>query len=581
MAKFTTRPVIVGRHGIVASEHYLSAMAGLSILERGGNAIDAGVAGAFVLEVVKPHNTGIAGEIPILIAPARGWQGKPVVAVNGQGWAPKAMTIDWFRRNEIDLIPGDGLLPAMVPGAFGALATSLLHFGTMSLAEVMEAAIDLAESGFPVYGELKGALAKQAAKYLEQWPSTAEIFLPGGAVPEIDDMLVQADWARTFKAVVSAEIRAKSRGREAGIQAALDYFYCGPVAQKLCDFAQNNEVLDASGKRNRGFLTAEDFAEYKTKLEAPVSFDYRGYEVCKCGPWTQGPVFLQQLALLEGYDLAKLGHNSPEYVHLLMECAKLAFADREAYYGDPDFVDVPLDRLLSKEYARQRRELIDMNVASRELRPGDAELVYKDPGERPETFRGDTTHVDVVDAEGNLFAATPSGGWIASSPVVPGLGFPLGTRGQMFWLDEKHPNGLQPGKRPRTTLTPSLALRDGKPWLAFGTVGGDGQDQWTLQFFLNVVDFGMDLQEAIDAPTFHTLHFPNSFYPRDAHPARIEIEDRLPAETLDALRAKGHDVRVIDPWINGQVTAAEFDRRKGVLRGAASPRLMVPYAVGR
>jgi gamma-glutamyltranspeptidase/glutathione hydrolase len=406
--------------------------------------------------------------------------------------------------------------------------------------------------------------------------------LPNRKPPEIDDLIYQPDWARTFKGVVTAEQKVRADGREVGIQAGIDHFYKGPIARTLADFAASTEVLDASGRKHRGLLTYDDFAAYETRIEAPVGLDYRGYRVYKCGPWCQGPVFLQQLALLEGFDLAKLGHNSAEYLHVLVEAAKLAFADREQYYGDPDFTTVPLDRLLSKAYAGERRRLIDLAQASAELRPGDAPiLAVTDVGSRPSTYRGDTTHLDVVDDEGNLFAATPSGGWIPTSPVVAGLGFPLGTRGQMFSLDPAHPNALVPGKRPRTTLTPSLALRDGQPWLAFGTPGGDQQDQWTLQFFLNVVDFGMDLQAAIDAPTVHSLHFPSSFYPRDAHPNRLVVEGRIGPEVRTALATRGHEIVERDAWANGQVTAVELDHRQGVLRGAASPRGMSAYAVGR
>jgi gamma-glutamyltranspeptidase/glutathione hydrolase len=582
MPGFTTRPVIVGTHGIVAAGHYLAATAGFRILERGGNAVDAGVAAGLALEVLKPQSTGIGGEVPILIAPVGGWNGRPVVAIKGQGCAPRAATIDWFGKAEIDLIPGDGFLPATVPGAFGAWATALLHFGRLTLAEVLEPAIELAEEGFPVYGGLRDSIVHNADKFLTQWPSSAAIYLPNGKPPALDDLIYQADWARTFKGVVEAERKGRSTGRQAGIQAGIDYFYQGPIARALADFAASTEVLDASGRKHRGLLRYDDLASYETRVEAPVGLDYRGYRVYKCGPWSQGPVFLQQLALLEGFDLGKLGHNSPDYLHLLTEAAKLAFADREHYYGDPDFVSVPLDRLLSKEYAAERRQLIDRERASAELRPGDAPvLAVADAGARPQTYRGDTTHLDAVDAEGNLFAATPSGGWIPTSPVVPGLGFPLGTRGQMFSLDPTHPNALRPGKRPRTTLTPSLALRDGQPWLAFGTPGGDQQDQWTLQFFLNVVDFGFDLQAALDAPTVHSLHFPSSFYPRDAHPNRLVVENRIGPEVRAALAARGHEVVEGEAWANGQVTAVEFDQRQGVLRGAASPRGMTAYVVGR
>jgi gamma-glutamyltranspeptidase / glutathione hydrolase len=313
-----------------------------------------------------------------------------------------------------------------------------------------------------------------------------------------------------------------------------------------------------------------------------VSVGYRGFDVHKCGPWTQGPVFLQQLRLLEGFDLPALGHNSARYVHTLVEAAKLAFADRERWYGDPAFGPVPLDRLLSAGYAEARRRLIDPETASGEFRPGGQDwtsLAAVPPDQR--AGNGDTTHVDVADSEGNLFAATPSGGWLESSPLIPSLGFPLGSRAQVFNLDPGHPNALAPGKRPRTTLTPSLVTRAGQPAMAFGTPGGDQQDQWTLQFFLNVVEFGMDLQEAIDAPLVHTLHFPSSFYPHEVFPKRLVAEGRIPAAALDDLRARGHEVVVSGDWASGEVTAVRFDPSSGLIEGAASPRAGAAYAIGR
>ncbi|MBV9603027.1 MAG: gamma-glutamyltransferase, partial [Chloroflexi bacterium] len=317
-----------------------------------------------------------------------------------------------------------------------------------------------------------------------------------------------------------------------------------------------------------------------TRIEEPVRIEYHGVEVLKCGPWSQGPVLLQHLRLLEGFELHKLGLNTAEYLHTYLECAKLAFADRERYYADPTFVDVPLGRLLSEDYAAERRALIDPRRASLELRPGSAVAAAAPAPERWPAFTGDTTHVDAVDRWGNLFSATPSGGWIGSSPVVEGLGFPLGTRGQMFYLDERHANALVPRKRPRTTLTPSMALRNGEPWLAFGTPGGDQQDQWSLQFFLNVVDFGMELQEALDAPTVQSTHFPGSFYPHQAHPGGMRAESRIAADVLDELRARGHDVGIDGPWSHGQVTAVAREEN-GVLSGAASPRGRVAYVMGR
>jgi gamma-glutamyltranspeptidase/glutathione hydrolase len=358
-------------------------------------------------------------------------------------------------------------------------------------------------------------------------------------------------------------------------------FYKGEIAERIAQFAGENEFLDATGRKNRGLLVKEDVSIYSARLDEPATVRYRGYEVYKCGPWTQGPVFLQQLSLLEGYDLAALGHNSPAYIHLVTEAAKLAFADRERWYGDPDFVSVPLARLLSKEYAAERRLLIDPDHASLELRPGDAApVLLHERGGGQATDNGDTTHLDALDRWGNVVSATPSGGWFASSPVIKGLGFPLGTRLQMFSLDPAHPNAVMPGKRPRTTLTPSLALKDGSLFLAFGTPGGDQQDQWSLQFFLNHVGFNMNLQEAADAPTFHTLHFPSSFYPHGAQLGSLVVEGRIPEATRAMLRDKGHRVQTTGDWSNGRVLAVKFDAQKGVLSAAASARMETGYAMG-
>ena len=573
---FATRPVLQGSLGMVAAGHYLAAALGLRVLEQGGNAVDAGVAAGIALAVLKPQSNGIGGEVPILIH--RRDQDRSVV-INGQGWAPRATTIGWFRERGMRLIPPDGFLPATVPGQFASWCTALLHFGTASLADVLGPAVELAESGFPVYTALRNGIAKVADRFRIEWPTSAAIYLPGGSLPEEGALIRNPDWARTMKRVLDAAVREASRGREVSIRTAIDYFYRGPVAEQVVAFSSGHAFADASGDAHTGLLQSGDwaaFGERGARVEDPLSITYRGVQVLKCPPWSQGPVFLQQLRLLQGCDLAHLGHNTADYLHVYLECAKLAFADRERYYGDPAFVDVPLERLLSDEYAAERRHLIDPEEASLELRPGDRVA----RAEAWPVVTGDTTHVDAVDRWGNLFAATPSGGWIGSSPVLEGLGFPLGTRGQMFSLDEGHPNALAPGKRPRTTLSPSLALRDGQPWLAFGTPGGDQQDQWSLQFFLNVVDFGMDLQEALDAPTVHTIHMPGSFYPHDAHPGGCRIESRVPAEVRAELEARGHRVQVDGPWSHGQVTAVAWDP-SGVLSAAASPRGRVAYVMGR
>ncbi len=579
MSAFTTRPVVMGRRCVVTSGHYLASAAGMRMAAIGGNAVDAAVATGLALAVLKPQDNGIGGEVPILIHDPK--TGK-VVSIAGQGTAPARATIEYFREAGISLIPGNGLLAAMVPGSFDAWITALSLYGTLSLRQVFEPALELAGDGFAMYGTLRNAILKHEEKFREEWPTSAAIYLPNGAVPEIGDRFRQPDWASALSQTVEAEDAALRSGasRRDALQAARDVFYKGPIARAIAHFAAETAVLDHSGRANRGLIAYEDLANYKTRIEDSVSIEYKGLRVHKCGPWSQGPVFLQQLRLLEGYDLPALGHNSPAYIHLVVEAAKLAFADRDRYYGDPLFTDVPLDRLLSREYAAERRALIDHEAASIALRPGELDTTAAGAAPEGGAHRRDTTHLDTIDSDGLMVSATPSGGWIPSSPVVAGLGFPLGTRGQMFWLDPKHPSSLVPGKRPRTTLTPSLVTRDGAPYMVFGTPGGDQQDQWTLQFFLNVVEFGMDLQEAIDAPSFHTDHFSASFYPRETALGSLTVESRVPAETQEALARLGHKITEAGPWALGQVCAARFDPESGRIEGAASPRNQVAYALG-
>ena len=545
---------------------------------RGGNAVDAAVATGLALAVVKPQDNGIGGEAPMLIYDPRT---RRVVSISGQGTAPARATIAWFREAGVSLIPGNGLLAATVPAAFDAWITALGRFGTMRLGEVMEPALELAADGFAVYSGLRRAIVRQQQTFRNDWPTTAAIYLPGGEVPEIGYRLRQPDWAASMGQTVEAEALAIRAGadRMAALEAARDVFYRGPIAHAIAAFAANTAVVDHSGRAHSGLLAYDDVAMYRGRLEEPVHVDYRGYDVYKCGPWTQGPVFLQQLRLLEGYNLAALGHNSPAYVHTVIEAAKLAFADRDRYYADPLFADVPLQRLLSPEYALQRRILIDPERASLALRPGDLAEIGTLP-EDAGVHRHDTTHLDAIDADGLMISVTPSGAWISSSPVVGGLGFPLGTRAQMFWLDPDHPGCLAPGKRPRTTLTPSLVMRDGLPHMVFGTPGGDQQDQWTLQFFLNVVEFGMDLQEAADAATFHTDHLKSSFYPREIVPGRVSLEGRFPQATRSDLAALGHEIEIVDDWANGQVCGARFEPNSRRLEACASPRGQSAYAMG-
>jgi gamma-glutamyltranspeptidase / glutathione hydrolase len=577
------RPTIMGTHGMVATEHYLSALIGVEVLKRGGNAVDAAVAATFAEGVVNPHMHTIGGEVPMLIYRADSGQ---VSAINGNTAAPRRATIEWFTGQGLSLIPGEGLLAAGVPAAPGALIGALERFGTMTLADVLQPALELARDGFPMHAGLVGpsdylpfSIWHCREAFQERWPTSARLYLPQGRLPEVGTVFRNPDLAGVFERLLQAERRAASRGRSAGLSAALDLFYRGEIAQHIAHFVQ----------QHGGLLDADDLAAFKTKVETPVSVRYRGYEVFKCGPWSQGPVFLQQLRLLEGYDLRALGHNTAAYIHLVTEASKLAFADREAYYGDPDFVRVPIRELFSDGYTAARRTLIDADHASLELRPGDP-LHGKPlkPGQGPlvgrEWQRG-TVHVAVVDRHRNLVAATPSGAWIASSPVIDGLGFPLTSRIQVFYLDPQHPNALAPRKRPRTTLTPSLVLRHSQPCMAFGTMGLDQQDQWTLQCFLNVVEFGMPLQEAIEAPKFSSKHFPSSIYPHTAEPGVLRVEGRVPYEARRALQALGHQIVIQPDWIEGYVVGVQVDHDRGVVYGGADPRgelstLLPAYAIG-
>jgi gamma-glutamyltranspeptidase/glutathione hydrolase len=561
---FTTRPELRGTFGMVASTHWLASAAGMAVLERGGNAFDAAAAAGFALQVVEPHLNGPGGDLPAIVYDAASDE---VVVLCGQGPAPQAATIEAFRRRGLDLIPGTGLLPAVVPGAFGGWLLMLERFGTWRLSDVLEFAIGFAEEGFAVIPSISRIIRGVEDVFRNEWPSSAAVFLPA---PEPGTLFRSPGVAATYRRIVD---EAGNGTREQQLARAREAWYRGFVAETIDDFVRAND----------GFLTADDMARWNATVERPTSLDYRDYTVFKTGPWGQGPVFLQQLALLEGFDLAQAA--PAELVHTVVECAKLAFADREAWYGDPDFTDVPLDLLLSKEYADERRALVT-DRASPELRPGGdapripapvAEVVVAGSGEP--TRAGDTCHVDVADRWGNLVSATPSGGWLWSSPVVPALGFPLGTRAQMFWLEDGLPNSLEPGKRPRTTLSPSLAFRGGDPYLAFGTPGGDQQDQWSLNFFLHHVDRGLDLQAAIDAPSFDTNHFPSSFYPRESKPLEIEVEARFGDEVVGELRERGHDVEVTGDWSLGRVSAVA--RENGLLKAAANPRGMQGYAVGR
>jgi len=611
---FTTRPQLAGTFGMVAATHWLASAAGMAVLEAGGNAFDAAVATGFVLQVVEPHLNGPGGEVPVIGYAAGGG----AFVLSGQGPAPAAATLDAFGSLGIDLIPGNGLLAATVPAAFGTWMALLEQYGTLRLRDVLQYAIGYAADGYPLLPAASATIEAMASLFTQHWPTSADIYLTAGT-PAPGSRFANKALAATYSRIL-AEAEAATSDRDGQIEAARRAWYEGFVADAIVGFLASAEVMDVTGRRNRGLLSGADLAAWRVSVEEPVTFDYRGLTVCKTGPWGQGPVFLQQLALLDGFDLAGMGPGSADFIHTVTECAKLAFADREAWYGDPRQSDVPLAGLLSPEYAARRRLLVGER-ASASLDPGSpdgrepalpgyalagfagldetgagaegagaaggtgAEGAGAAGGTGDPTLGsvtlgpGDTCHLDIADRFGNLVSATPSGGWLQSSPVVPGLGFCLGTRAQMFTLSPGFASTLAPGRRPRTTLSPGLVLRDGEPYLAFGTPGGDQQDQWTIGFFLNHVLFGMNLQEAIDAPAFHTDHFPSSFYPRGSVPRSLTVESRVGDAVIGELRRRGHEVTVSPPWSLGRISAVARDR--GLLYAGANPRGMQGYAVGR
>ncbi len=590
---FTTRPVIEGTFGVVATTHWIATAVGMATLEKGGNAFDAAVATAFTLQVVEPHLNGPGGDVPVIVYDVR--RGKPEV-ICGQGPAPADATIPHYRREGLDLVPGTGLLAACVPGTFETWMLLLRDYGTLSLAEVLAPAIAYAQNGHPLVERANATIATVAELFRRHWPTSAAVYLPNNTVPLTGALFTNKTLAATYIRIIK-EAESAGGDRIAQIERARKIWSHGFVAEAIDRFCRTQEIMDTSGKPHRGVLTGADMARWTPGVEAPETYDYGRYTVCKTGPWGQGPVMLQQLALLKGFDLDRLDPAGADFIHLQVECAKLAYADRESFYGDPDFVDVPMTTLLSDAYNSARRPLVG-ETASLEFLPGSIEgygAVIKlrrpsapvdgaDGAGEPTVGRlggthGDTVHFDIVDQAGNMVSATPSGGWLQSSPVIPELGFCLGTRAQMFWLEEGHPAALAPGKRPRTTLSPTLALRDGEPYLAWGTPGGDQQDQWITQAFLRHVHAGLNLQEAIDAPAWHSEHFPSSFWPRTALPGVLVVEGRVPPATVAELKRRGHIVEVGPDWSEGRLTAAARDGR--YRRAAANPRGMQGYAAGR
>lgn len=612
---FTTRPELRGTFGMIASTHWLASAAGMAALEKGGNAFDAACTAGFVLQVVEPHQNGPLGDMPAILYSAAEDKVRVICA---QGPAPAAATIAHYRAEGLDYVPGTGLLAAVVPGAFDGWLTMLRDHGTMTPREVMEPAIGYARDGYPVVPMLNTIIGEVRELFLQAWPTSAALYLPGGKPPEIGALFANPTLAETFARIVK-ESEAAPGGREAKIATARRAFYEGFVAEAVESFATKQEVLDSSGNRHKGLLTAQDMAGWHATVEEPTSYNYHAYTMFKTGPWGQGPALLQMLALLKGFDIAAMDPAGADFVHTVVECSKLAYADREIYYGDPDFTDVPLAALLSDEYNDARRKLIGAD-ASLELRPGalagieralpqaagkiaaetgrpgiaGAEGVLAGPtsaasssasGKNKDNLaaRGemasDTVHVNVTDRWGNMVSCMPSGGWLQSSPVIPALGFCLGSRAQMFWLEDGLPASLAPGKRPRTTLTPGLAFRDGKPYMAFGSPGGDAQDQWALAFFLRHAQGGMNMQAAIDAPMHMSQHWPNSFYPREAKPGHLQVEDRYGEAVIGELARRGHRIERMGDWALGRLAAVA--RENGLLKAAANARFMQGYAAGR
>jgi len=586
-----------GRRGVVAGGQPLSVEAGMRVLQHGGNAVDAGVATILAASVIEFSHFSFGGEVPILIK----LKGKDVSVIEGMGTAPAKATRDFFvnrsqqrgsgtnatapdsaatQRAGADmptmagarsgLIPSTGPLAATVPAVLDACVTALDRFGTKSLAEVMQPAIELAD-GFPI-DELRVQYIKTRAPVFSQWPDAKRIFLPNGEVPKVGDVFVQSDLARTLRAIAAVEKRNARHGRHGALMAARDYFYRGPVGKRIGAYMQSHG----------GLIAASDLAAWHATVGAPTRTEYRGYEIYKTGFWAQGPMMLEVLNLLEGYDLKKLGHNSPDYIHTVTEALKLGFADRDRFYGDPNFVKVPSAQLVSKDYAAMRRGLIDQQRASLDQRPGDpanmkplsaSATISYNAQPLPEIEKAnDTTCVNVIDKDGNMFSATPSGAWLPA--VVAGdTGVLMGQRLQSALTDPNSPNVVAPGKRPRITLTPTLVLKDDQPFMVLSTPGGDNQDQALLQVLLNIVEFGMNPQEAVEAPRFDTQHYVSSFDNHEFLAGVLNVESRIPADVISKLEARGHKLKIQTAWGTGSSpTVITYDARSGVISGGADPR---------
>jgi gamma-glutamyltranspeptidase/glutathione hydrolase len=589
----TTRPDLAGTFGMAASTHWLATATAQSVLERGGNAFDAAVAGAFVLHVVEPHLNGPGGDMTAVFATAE--DPTPVVLV-GQGPAPAGATVEHYRAEGLELVPGSGALAAAVPGSVDAWLLLLRDHGTWSLGDVLEYAIGYARDGHPVASAVTRTIGQVAELFREHWTTSAAHWMPNGVPPEPGDVVTNPAYADVLDRLIAAGAAATDRVH--AIDAARHEWSTGHVADAIDRFVRTAH-RHSSGTDHAGVIRAEDLAAFEATYEPATTLTFRGHTIAKTGAWGQGPALLIALAILDGFDDEHLDPSTELGAHTIAEALNLALADREAYFGDHD---VPLRALLDPEYIAERRALIT-ETASTELRPGivadgpqampPLRPEYTPPSNEPAVgvgeptvnregvTRGDTCHIDVVDRWGNIISATPSGGWLQSSPTIPELGFCLGTRLQMTWLEDRTASTLTPGKRPRTTLTPTLVLRDGVPVTALGSPGGDQQDQWQLLYLLRTIVGGYSPQQAIDAPAFHTTSFPGSFWPRTWEPGGMVVEERFGEDAIAALEARGHVVTVAGGWTLGRLSAVTFDPATGVVGAAANSRGAQGYAAGR
>ena len=581
-----------------ASTHWLATASAQAVLERGGNAFDAAVAAGFVLHVVEPHLNGPGGDMTGVFATAAN-PSEPVVLM-GQGPAPAGATREHYLAEGLELVPGAGALATAVPGAVDAWLLLLRDHGSWELGDVLAFATGYARNGHPAVGRVGATIQAVAELFSEHWPTSAAQWMPEGRAPREGEVIRNEAYAAVLDRLVAAG--AGQSAREGRIDAARREWREGFVARAAVEFLAAPH-RHSSGTDHAGVISLADFAGFEAGFEPAVTYEFRGYTIAKTGAWGQGPALLQTLAILAGFGNERLDPSTGLGAHTILEAQKLAIADREAYYGD---ASVPLDYLLSEEYAAGRRALI-ADTASHEFRPGTVpghlpftpplRTEYRPPALARETSgfagvgeptvaptgetRGDTCHIDVVDQWGNMVSATPSGGWLQSSPTIPELGFCLGSRLQMTWLEEGAPSTLTPGKRPRTTLTPTLVLRDGEPVTALGSPGGDQQDQWQLLYLLRTIVGGYTPQQAIDAPALHTTSIPGSFWPRTWTPGGAVVEDRLGGEVITDLEARGHVLTRAGDWSLGRLSAVTRTPGTGLLQAAANPRGMQGYAAGR